>query len=150
MKALTHFKLKGCVKVTVRDAKSGRVLQQMKVTNIVVTVGKQQICDLLIGASTASFTHCGVGSGTTTPTVGDTALEAEITHRKAVTDRFRTATTAVFSTFFGTADNNGNWNESGLFTAATGGIMLCRALFDATVVKDETKTLTLDWDIEVT
>jgi len=142
--------LQGQVRLTIRSVETGCVLETHISRNIIVNVGKQHICDLLLGTTTNAITHCGVGSGTTAPTVDDTALEVEITPRKAVTDAFRVQQKAVWSTFFGSADNNGTWNESGLFTAETGGIMLCRALFTTTITKDETKTITVDWELTVT
>jgi len=144
------YKLRGKVRVIVRDANTNEVLQVVEANNLIVDVGKSHICDLMIGDTTAYFNYCAVGSGTTAPTSADTALEAEITPRKTVTDSFRTANKATWSTFFGTADNNGTWNECGLFTASTGGVMLCRALFPSTITKDETKTITVDWEVTIT
>lgn len=141
--------LKGRVRITVRDAKTGEIIEEQEVKNLVVAVGKQHICNLLIGASTDSFSYCGVGSGTTQPSLNDTDLESPVGSRKQVTDRFRTGNVATFSTFFSSQDNNGSWNECGLFTHQTGGVMLCRALFTSTINKDSTKTVTVDWDIEV-
>ncbi|MFN3621365.1 MAG: hypothetical protein ACK4TI_00580 [Nitrososphaerales archaeon] len=141
--------LRGRVKITVRSAEIGELLEKREAGNIIVTVGKYQICDLMIGASTTSFNYCGVGSSDQTPSPSDTDLIQPIAPRKQVTDRFRTATTATFSTFFSSSENNGTWRECGLFTAQTSGVMLCRAVFNPPIVKDQSKTATVDWDIEV-
>jgi len=142
------LKLKGTVKISVREAESGAILETRLVENLVVNVGKQHVADLLIGASTTSFNFCGVGSSNQQPSPQDTDLIQPI-GRKQVTDRFRTANKATFSTFFSSQEFNGTWRECGLFTAQTGGVMLARAVFTPEIVKDQSKTVTVDWDIEV-
>ncbi|MDW8045633.1 MAG: hypothetical protein RMJ31_07710 [Nitrososphaerota archaeon] len=144
-----HLKLKGEVRVIVRDAKTNEIIEEQKVNNLIVNVGKYQICDLLIGANTNSFTHCGVGSSNQTPQINDTDLVNPIGARKLYTDRFRTNNIATFSFFFASTDNNGIWRECGLFNAPTGGVMLARALFTSEIVKDSSKTCTIEWDIQV-
>jgi len=143
--------LSGRVRIIIYHKENGRLkpVEEHMVTNLVVTAGKSYICDLLIGAATESFAYCGVGASAQTPSPSDTDLVSPIGSRKRVTDRFRVGCTATFSTFFGSQDNNGTWCEAGLFTSASGGVMLSRAVFPSPLIKDETKTVTLDWDIEV-
>ena len=126
-----------------------RPLLEQSIGNLIVTAGKNHVADLLIGSSTEGFSYCGVGSGSTAPSSSDTDLEAPIGSRKQVTDRFRSNNVATFSTFFSSTDNNGTWSECGLFTAQSGGVMLCRALFTTSFTKDSSKTATIDWDITV-
>jgi hypothetical protein len=140
--------LKGKVRVTVRDAKTGKVVQVVESENVVVDVGEELVAALLNDENMAVPNFCAVGSGTTAPAETDTALEAEI-GRVEVTQRSRTGSQVFYSTFFGSADCNGTWNECGLFNAQSGGTMLCRALFSATIEKDSTKTVTVDWTITV-
>ena len=143
--------LDGRIRVIVYTKKNGRLhpIEERVIKNLVVTAGKSHICDLLIGAATESFAYCGVGSSDQTPSSSDTDLILPIGSRKMVTDRFRVGCTATFSTFFSSQDNNGTWREVGLFTTPSGGVMLSRATFPTPLVKDETKTVTLDWDIMV-
>ncbi len=143
--------LSGKVRITVYRNVKGRLepVEKHVVTNLVVTAGKSYICDLLIGAATEGFAYCGVGASSQTPSPSDTDLVSPIGPRKQVTDRFRVGCTATFSTFFSSQDNNGTWCEAGLFTSESGGVMLSRAVFPTPLIKDETKTVTLDWDIEV-
>ena len=145
----SELKIKGRVKATIRDASTNRILEERITENLIVNVGKRHIADLLIGAAQSSFRFCGVGSSNQQPSPSDTDLIQPIQPRKQVTDRFRTASTATFSTFFSSQDNKGVWRECGLFTDQTEGVMLARALFTPEIVKDESKTVTLDWDIEV-
>jgi len=149
MKQKGKIVLRGEMRLTVRDARTGKIIQEecQEVKNLIVNAGLYQIIDLIIGASDADFTHCGVGSGSTAPAAGDTDLQMPIGDRKVVTERFRSANTGALSTFFGSADNNGTWRESGLFTALTAGTMLCRALLAAAFEKTTAKTATVDWTI---
>ncbi len=124
-------------------------LKSIRRRNLVVTAGKNFIADLLIAAQTASFTHCGVGSGTNAPAAGDVDLQTAISPRKTITDRYRSNNIAKFDTFFSSADNTGTWNEAGLFTALTGGTMLSRALISPAITKDSSKTVTISWQITV-
>ena len=114
--------------------------------NLVVDVGMQQIIDLMIATNTNSFTHTSVGSGTNTPTAGDIALQTEIT-RIAVPSggRYRTGLSAAFDTFFATSDGNGTWNETGIHTAAAGGVMLCRRKFNSAFTKSTANTALVAW-----
>ena len=143
----SSLKLRGVVKVYVKSLKGDHVDERV-VRNLVVNVGKQHVADLLIGASAASFNFCGVGSSNQAPSPSDTDLIQPL-GRKQVTDRFRAANKATFSTFFSSQEFNGTWRECGLFTAETGVVMLARAVFSPEIVKDQSKTVTVDWDIEV-
>ncbi|MEM3427315.1 MAG: hypothetical protein QW158_04510 [Nitrososphaerales archaeon] len=145
-----NITLEGRVRIRVHKSLGGsKPIEEYTITNLVVSRGKSHICDLLIGASTESFAYCGVGSSDQAPSPSDTDLIQPIGSRKQVTDRFRSGCTATFSTFFSSQDNNGVWREAGLFTSQSGGVMLSRAVFPTPIVKDETKTITLDWDITV-
>jgi hypothetical protein len=142
------IRLTGKVRAVVRDSKTDRILQVVETANLVVTAGKELVAALLNDENIAVPNYCAVGSGTTTPADTDTALEAE-TGRLQVTQRSRSGNQLVYSTFFSASDANGDWNECGLFNADSGGTMLCRALFSATIAKDSTKTVTVDWIITV-
>ena len=113
--------------------------------NLIVTAGKQQVSDLLIAANTNSFTHSGVGSSTQAPAAGDTALITPQGARVAVTDRYRSGTDAKFDTFYNSAhgSNGTTINETGLFTASAGGILLARSIVSPGIVKTSGNTATL-------
>lgn len=118
-------------------------------TDMFVNVGKYFICDILIGATSGQLTHIGVGSCTSTPVVTDTTLVSTVGNYHLYTDRFRATNIATLSTFFSSSENNGTWNETGLFTGASG-IMFCRSTFAAPITKSSTNTQTIDFDITVT
>lgn len=158
------IRLKGRVRVQVWDAKKYltyqdvlrarqrgvKPLEEQVIENLIVTAGKNHIADLIANeGGTVSCGYVGVGSGTTAPVVGDTDLETPIGSRHAVTTDTRNNNVAKFSTFFTFAENNGTWNECGLFWDASAGDMLARALFSPSITKDTARTVTIDWDITV-
>jgi hypothetical protein len=118
-----------------------------KGSNLVVDAGLQQIIDLMLDVSDVGFAYCRVGSGTNTPAAGDTDMQTIIGSGLAVTNRYRSSLSANFDTFFSTADNNGSWNETGIATTSTGGILLCRRKFSSTFVKASTNTAVITWVI---
>lgn len=81
------------------------------------------------------FTHFAVGTGTTTPTVSDTALATEI-DRVALTAKVINNNELEVQAFLTNADGNGTLTEYGLWTAATGGTLLARGLFTTAVSKN--------------
>lgn len=101
----------------------------------------------MIDASDSGFTHCRVGSGTNTPAAGDTDMQTIIGSGLTVTARYRSSLSAYYDTYFSTTDNNGTWNETGLATAATGGILLCRRKFSSAFVKASTNTALISWSV---
>ena len=114
--------------------------------NLVVDIGLQQIALLMVGSNTNSFTHCGVGSGTNTPTAGDLDLQTAI-GRNTINDRYRVGLVANFDTFFGKNDQNGTWEETCLATAASGNNILCRRKFTSTFTKSTSNSSIVAWTI---
>lgn len=139
--------IKGMAFITVRSAKDGRLLGIHVIPNLIVTAGKNDLADAMIGTVNLNYQYCAVGSGTNAPAVADTDLQTIIGARKAFNDRFRTNNKATLSFFFPSADNNGTWNEIGLFKALTGAPMFSRAAVSPAITKDTTKTVTVDWEI---
>lgn len=115
-----------------------------EINNLVVTAGKQYIGDLMIAAVSGSFTHCAVGSGTNTPTAGDTTLQTQ-TDRITVTDRYRSGADVHFDSFFdhNSTANGTTINETGVFTAASGGSMYNRSIVTPGIAKTSSNTVTI-------
>lgn len=145
----TCFSVKGNLKVTVRDAQSGEILDTQQFSNLTVTAGKELIAKLLNGESVAVPNFCAVGTGSTAIAAGDTTLEGEI-GRLEVTYRSRSGAAITYSTFFGSGDCNGTWANTALFNADSGGSLLCAALFSSAISKDSAKTVTVDWTVTIT
>ena len=114
--------------------------------NLVVDAGIAHIINLMTAASTSAWTHCATGSGTNVPAAGDIALQTELV-RNTINDRYRVGLNAHFDTFFAKADGAGSWEETGLFTASSGGQMLCRKAFSATFTKSTSNAAIIAWTI---
>jgi len=112
-------------------------------------VGMAEVAGLILAdVGGTPFDYIAIGTGTTTPTADDTALEAEVARKAAVGSRETTAfanDTAKLVTTFSSADGltgTHNISEIGVFNAETGGVMLLRKTFDAKSVNwDDGDTL---------
>lgn len=129
--------------------RNGKLVDVREADNLIVNAGKAHLAGLLVGASGYSpFRYVAVGTGTTTPSADDTALEQEITGGGLARGE-------------GTISVNGNvatitktWNvtdtygitEVGLFNASSGGTMYARATF-AVVNVENGDTFTFTWQI---
>jgi hypothetical protein len=148
LKEEDEVRITGKVKITVRDAKTGKILQIIESKNLIVNAGRNLVATLLNGESIALPNYCAVGSGTTTPSVNDTVLEGEI-GRLPVTARSRSNNIITYSTFFGAGDCNGTWNKVGLFNAQSGGTLFSELLISPSITKDTTKTVDIEYTITV-
>jgi len=69
--------------VGIDDAECYRLIEQglkptVSMHNLLTTVGKNLVRDMLRGLASGPLTQVGYGTGTTAPTVNDTALETEV------------------------------------------------------------------------
>jgi len=150
------LKLKGRIEIVVRDRK-GRIKKRFTIRNLITDVGLAQVAGLINGVVTTPFKYIAIGTGTTSPTAGDTALEYEVARALASTIERRTTNvtndTAYLEYTFSSADGlSGTMDitESGVFDADTGGNMLCRQTFSAVSVNwDAGDQLTVKWSIVV-
>lgn len=125
------------------------------VHNLVVTVGKRLVGDILIDVEAVGLTYHSVGTSNATPTVNDVGLNSEY-FRKAITSRTRpgTATYFTLSTFYVANQVTINIQECGIFgghyaTSTLGtGTMFAHWLqaYDNTVVQND---LTFDYVVDV-
>ena len=119
------------------------------IDNLVVTTGKSLVATMLQGGSPTPITHMGVGTGSTAAAAADTALGTEV-DRNGLAVSGGTATGVVVS-YTGTwapGDGTGALTEAGLFTASSGGVMLCRTVFPV-VNKGADDTVTIVWDVTI-
>jgi len=147
--------LRGELEIIVRD-KNGRIKKYLKKKNVITNVGKAQVAGLINGVVTTPFKYIAIGTGTTSPSANNTALENEIARKAGSTSRSSTNVsndTAVVEATFSSADGlsgSHNVSESGLFDAASGGHMLARQTFTAIPVNwSGGDTLTIRWRIVV-
>jgi len=141
------LKLKGDVAVVLRD-KNGNIKEERKINNLIVDTGLNFICDRMKDDETA-MTHMALGSGTTAPAAGNTALESQLGSREALDSSTVTNNQIVFISSFEAGDSTGAVSEAGIFNAASGGTMLCRVTFSV-VNKAADDVLSINWTITLT
>lgn len=153
--------MRGCLTVQLTD-KAGRIVQQQRCKNRIVTTGRQLVAELFsgdfAGPPPTAVSHMAVGTGSTPPTDGDTDLEAQRDTRNPILsvtpstvvvgtiERRRLTLQAVFD-FAEANDPVVPLNEAGIFTAATDGVLYNRVVF-ADVTKTSAFRLTLFWEID--
>ena len=140
------LRIRGRVRATIRDAKTGEILEIIHGKNLVTDAGEELFMKWMNGEAPDYITYCAVGTDNTPAAEGDTTLGAEI-GRLLITDQTRVTTTITYSTFFSAADCNGAWEEEGLLNAAVAGTLVVHTLFAATINKDATKTVTVDHEL---
>lgn len=126
-----------------RNRRQGKVYADAG-KNLIVDAGSAQIVQLCIGGNANSFTHCGVGSSSTAVTAAQTDLQTPIV-RNAITSRYPVANAAHYDTFFDSATGNGIWNETGIFTAISSGVMGSRKVLGSPFAKSSGNTATVAW-----
>jgi nucleoside recognition membrane protein YjiH len=132
----------------VLTAETGEVKKDVVVPNLVVSVGKNFVASALIASSPTPFSNMAVGTGTTTPALGDTTLTSEL-YRNAFNPAASTSgNVATFTGTYGAGVATGALTEAGLFNSATSGAgtMMSHVTF-AVVNKAATDSLTITWTI---
>lgn len=161
-----QIQLTGSLSLVLIDTITGKLRQEIHVPNVVVLNGKKYIARRLAGTETGLMTHMGLGTSNTTEVAGsiggvagDSTLGAEITNTGGVTLYARQAVAAAVtdnkvtytSTFAATNPSSAGGvalTEAGIFTALTGGTMLCRTVFPV-VTKLTADALTITWNITI-
>ena len=124
----------------------GKLKSEKTVPNLVVTTGKTFIAARMVGTPTA-MSHMAIGSGTTDPVVGDTALETEL-GRVALTSSASAGAVVTYVASFGAGTGTGAVTEAGILNASSGGTLLCRTEF-AVVNKGADDSMSVTWTITV-
>jgi hypothetical protein len=141
-----NLKAHGELTISVFD-RSGNLKEAKKVPNLVVTVGKNYIASRMVGTASTVMSHMAIGTGTTTPAVGDTALatQAGIVSLTAFTASTNTVTaTATFPAGTGT----GAITEAGILNNSSGGTLMCRTTFPV-VNKAAGDSIAITWVVTV-
>ena len=119
------------------------------IDNLVVTAGKGFVASRMIGTSAGVMTHMAVGTGTTDPAAGDTALETQVGSRKAFTTSASVSGAVVtYVCAFSAGEGTGALTEAGIFNASSSGTMLCRTEFSV-VNKGASDSMTITWTVTV-
>jgi len=112
--------------------KDGTVVDRWECSNTIVSTGKERTAKLLNGISVVSFDTIAIGTGDTTPLIGDTALEVEVA-RAVASLAYEASNKATFThTFIFYSAEAWAITEAGVFTSESGGgTMLDRFTFEA-------------------
>jgi hypothetical protein len=146
MKLQEDLKIKGELAIVVRDS-LGNIKQSLHVPNLVVSVGKTYIASRMVGTSSTVMSHMSIGTGTTTPAVGDTTLGTEA--GRVALSTFTSSSNAVTATAtFPAGTGTGAITEAGIFNANSSGVMLCRTTFPV-VNKAAGDSIAITWVITV-
>lgn len=131
----------GYLEVIEQDARTGRVLSHYRGSNRVVNTGLDMIADRVRGnTGVGGVRDYALGTGSTPPVAGNTALEAE-SYRGTLTQTRVSGGELKLTLFLGSTQGNGlTFQEGGAFNAEN--TMLCRGIFPAKV-KTNLKTLTV-------
>jgi hypothetical protein len=138
--------VKGSLKLVLADAQ-GNIKEEHEVPNLVVNVGKNFIASRMIGTTDNIMSHMAIGTGTTAPAVGNTALVTEV-GRVALSSNVRTANAIAYVATFPAATGTGAITEAGIFNASSSGTLLCRTTF-AVINKGAADTLGITWTVTV-
>jgi hypothetical protein len=138
------FNLKGKVEVRLND----EVVRE--IDNLVVTAGKNFVAASMIKTtsnSPAAMTHMAIGSNTTNPAAGDTALGTEL-GRVALTSGTVSSAVVTYVATFPAGTGTGAVVEAGILNASSGGTLLCHTEFDV-VNKGSADAITITWTVTV-
>jgi hypothetical protein len=139
-----NFNLKGKVEVRLND----EVVRE--IDNLVVTAGKGFVASSMIKTtsnSPAAMTHMAIGSNTTNPAAGDTALGTEL-GRVALTSGTVSGAVVTYVATFPAGTGTGAVVEAGILNASSGGTLLCHTEFDV-VNKGSADAITITWTVTV-
>jgi hypothetical protein len=142
------IKATGQLKITV-TAPDGTVKLEQHEKNLVVTTGLGYIASRMKDTTYGAMSHMAIGTGTTSPAGGNTALVTEVA-RVALGSTTVTANAIAYTATFpaGTPATLTAITEAGIFNASSGGTMLCRTAF-AAVNKDVNDTLSITWTVTI-
>lgn len=138
--------VRGELHIVLRDENGNTILERW-VPNLVVNLGLAHIAARVVGNSPVVMSHMELGTGTTPPASGDTALESRIVDSRTAISSFTASdTTIIAECVFGPGIGSGAVSEAGIFNASSAGIMLCRTVF-LPINKSALDTLTIQWYI---
>jgi len=143
---IDNTKFKGTVQIKHWDSE-GKLLLDEEYQNLVVTTGLEWIAGRLSNSPPSYMNYIAVGTGSTTPAAGQTALVTEVARQAiTVTGGSASGATIIYSTSFGAGVGTGALQEAGIFQSSSGSTMLSRVTF-ATINKAAGDTVSIVWTI---
>ena len=96
---------------------------ECRADNLVVTAGKILVAKMLMDESgfDTGLTRIEVGTGTTSPALGDIALVTATVRKTIISSPIRTGNVVEYRAFFPAADITANLRETGIFGHSTAG-----------------------------
>ena len=137
------LKLRGTA-VIERRRKDGAVIDREVIKNLVLTLGKSRVRDLIgegIGATgITGFGYIAIGTGTASPVIGNTALETEVERESATVASVSTDQVTFEKTFTFASGVSYSITEAGVGDSATetGDTLLDRFTFSIKSVDADT------------
>jgi len=120
------FKIVGKMTAVLYD-EDGNEKDRREVDNLIVTTGVTAIVQRLDSSpATGAPSHMGLGTSGTAPAAGNTTLTAEPTRVVLSTNSSSGAVHTMVASF-GAGVATGSWQEAGVFTAISSGVMYSRA-----------------------
>lgn len=151
MQSIDTAKCRGDLHFLIKNETTGETKLDKWERNLIVTVGKNHIADQLADQGDAAMSHMAIGTGTTSPVAGDTALETEL-DRNAFTSKTQgTGSDENKVTYVGDwapGDGTGAITEAGVFNSPSAGTMLSRSVF-AVKNKGAADSLTITWVLTI-
>jgi len=132
------LKLKGKAEICL--IKNGKIIEKEVIDNLIVSAGKTRVANLIGGTNTTYFNYIAIGTGTTSPSDSDTALENEVKRKQATVSNNNNQ--EIFeATFDFDSSESYAITEAGIFDSASGGTMLDRLTFSAKNVDIDTSLM---------
>lgn len=145
--------VKGHLKATIRDAKTGEIKREYEYKNLNPTVLFTMIANNLTHPdpdNAMCVNYGAVGTGTNVPALSDTTLQTELA-RTNIASLANAGPIAYITAFFNENQANGVLREAGLFADGTStadtGVLVSRV--NINITKSMTESLTLDWTITI-
>lgn len=117
------------------DLKTGKTV--FKVHNMFVQTGLNEIAKFVSKKSPAAPSHIAVGTSNVAPSLADVGLKGSQLARVPFEKVEQTNGTVKFTATFAAGVGTGVWEETGIFTAASGGILFSRAVTGTYTKKDK-------------
>jgi hypothetical protein len=130
-------------------------IKETQDSNLILSAGRAFVANRLLPTPTApAISHIGVGTGGIAPSPDDAALGNQLDARAVLTSTTLTTTNVTLDSIqyiasFGPGVATGALTEAGLFTGATGGILVARTVFGV-ITKGPNDTLSVTWQIIIT
>lgn len=147
---MLHDYIKMTGELTVQKFNSNNeLMEEVHVSNLVVTTGKQHVAERLINDSEVKMSHMAIGGGNIIAASANTTLNTEL-GRVALTASTRTGASITYTAVFGAGLATGSIQEAAIFNDASAGsgTMLCRTTFPV-ITKDNAETVAISWTVTV-